>query len=443
MNPDKHDLDPGYGARTIFIGERHEAFQHIRIWQAGARSGRAAPMKILFYLPVVTPWWFEAIVVPMLRTLHNGAEPVELHVMVAPLWRNTGLEAEHLLLAGDLTAVHWHVIDEGEPDQFRLAGAEVPGLLDLVAAIDADLTLARSADFAISRQFPGVVRYIMEGGAPPFACDPRWVVIEEHPFTAAAVPIHAIALADACAERLRPGRELVEQCAPAGTRSALRGRLDLPDDRPVIAVPLLYEHEENYFARHAAFPNGPALIEHLLAELGDTAVLAVADHPLNRMYADQPQHRLYVDRRDLDACLARHAGHVVDCTGPRATQTLAICADAMIADISKSWMLAAFHGMSLIDIAPQPAADWLRAVRGLAGLPAALTAGELAPPDRAVAQRWFGWHLGGRFVAPAELTFDRLLRCLEQRPNEADIAGNLAMVLANQRNALARQDEAA
>ena len=108
-------------------------------------------MRILFYLPIVTPWWFENIVVPMLRALRGGERaPAELHVMIAPMWRGTGIEAGHLAAAADLADVHWHVVDEGEPDQFRLAGGEVPGLLDRVAAIAPDLTLARSADVAIA-----------------------------------------------------------------------------------------------------------------------------------------------------------------------------------------------------------------------------------------------------------------------------------------------------
>jgi hypothetical protein len=376
-------------------------------------------MKILFYLPVVTPWWFEAIVVPMLRTLQAGPAAVELHVMVAPLWRNTGIRGEHLAQAADLTEVQWHVIDEGAPDRFRLAGADVPGLLDLVAAIDPDVTLARSADFAIARQFPGIVRFIMEAGAPPFASDPSWIILEEEPFVQADLPAGAASLADDCVEYLRPAWDLAVRHAPCGTRAVLRGAMGLPVDRTLLAVPLHYEHEENFFLRHAAFPDGVAMIEGLLAALDDEAALAITDHPLNHMH---------VGRRTLDECLSRHAGRVIECTGPRATERLALCADAMVADLSKSWSLAAFHGLPLIDIGGRMRAGWIGAVPGLP----TFAARDLIEPDPAGTRRWFGWHLGTRIIDPGMLSLDRLQRTIDQRPSDADIAGNVAMVTAHQ-----------
>ncbi len=102
-------------------------------------------MKILFYLPVVTPWWFTEMMTPLMRALHGAAE---LHVMVAPIWRNTGIGGEHLLRRADLDRIQWHIIDEENPELFRRNGTAVPGLLDLVDTIGPDLTIARSADFA-------------------------------------------------------------------------------------------------------------------------------------------------------------------------------------------------------------------------------------------------------------------------------------------------------
>ena len=49
--------------------------------------------RVLFYLPVVTPWWFDNIVVHLIRAL---GETTEVHVMVPRLWRNTGLGFEQL-----------------------------------------------------------------------------------------------------------------------------------------------------------------------------------------------------------------------------------------------------------------------------------------------------------------------------------------------------------
>lgn len=361
-------------------------------------------MKILFYLPVVTPWWFEAIIAPMLRALHGGS--TELHVMVAPSWRNTGLDGADLIQAADLDRIHWHIVDQGEPDLFRTDGAAVPDLLDRVAAIAPDVTLARSADFAIAHHFPGVVRFIMEAGAPPFAADPSWVILDERPFLQSNLPAGETALADICAEALAATSELVTRHAPQVARAAL----GLPADRKVLAVPLHYEHEENYFLAHAAYPTGVAMIEGLLASADDDTVLAVSDHPLNR---------LYVDRSALTACLARHAGRVVDCTAvPRATEVLVRCTEAMVVDLSKCWTLAAFHGQPILDIGGHLQADWLR--------------NRFTRPDPAAARRWFGWHWGTRMIAPTDLTPDRLERILARRPSDGDVAGNLARVIARQ-----------
>lgn len=377
-------------------------------------------MKVLFYLPVVTPWWFQTIIVPMLRTLQNDGAAVELHVMVAPLWRNTGIEAEHLGAAADLTSVHWHIIDEGEPEQFRLNGAQVPGLLDLVAEIAPDVTLARSADLAIVRNFPGAVRFIMEAGAAPFASDLRWVILEERPIAHSALPAKAISLADDCARLLQPAWSRAERNGPAPARSALRRQLGLADDRKVLAVPLQYEHEENFFLSLAAFPSGIATIEALLAATGDDVALAITDHPLNRVHTDREATKAY---------LAQRASRVFDCTGQFDTRSLALAADAMVVDLSKSWSLAAFHGQPIVDIARRPMASWLRAVRGLDALPAALAAGPLDRADPADARRWFGWHYGARIIDPDHLTPDRLERAIRLEPSAADITRNVAMVL--------------
>ncbi len=44
-------------------------------------------MHVLFYLPVVTPWWFDNIVAPLIRA---AASDARVSVLVPPLWRGTG-----------------------------------------------------------------------------------------------------------------------------------------------------------------------------------------------------------------------------------------------------------------------------------------------------------------------------------------------------------------
>jgi hypothetical protein len=124
-------------------------------------------MKILFHLSAVTPWWFETVIAPMLRALHDEAE---LHVIVGPLWQNTALETEHVEPLADLERINWHIVCADDPHRFRMDGQSVDGLLDLAESIAPDITIARSADRVTPGLFPGAVLYITEPGAEPGQC---------------------------------------------------------------------------------------------------------------------------------------------------------------------------------------------------------------------------------------------------------------------------------
>jgi hypothetical protein len=374
-------------------------------------------MRLLFYLPAVTNWWFEHIIVPTMRRLHETPS-VELHVMIAPIWRGTGVDGDSLWAARDLDRVHWHIIDDADPDLFLDTGHAVPGLLDLVAQIDPALTLARSADFATPRRFPGVVRYIMEGDASPFVDRQRRLVIESTPFFHGAMTTDAT-LAERCARLMQPSWDLVQAGAMTDRRDELRAQLVLPLDRRVVALPLLYEHTENLFLRHAAFPTGIAAIEAVISALPEDTVLAVTDHPLNLRF---------VDRSALNACIARHADRIVLCRQPNATEMLAASADAMIVDLSKSWSVAAYYGTPIVHVGTLPLADWLRPLRGLNTLRAALSADALTTSDPASARRWFGWHFAARSFYPGTLDLDQLLRKVDEQISDAEIAENLAVL---------------
>ena len=65
--------------------------------------------KILFYLPVVTPWWFDTIVAPMIAKL--GAE-AEIHVLAPEFWRNTGIGPNQLHTCASMPDIHWHIVED-------------------------------------------------------------------------------------------------------------------------------------------------------------------------------------------------------------------------------------------------------------------------------------------------------------------------------------------
>ena len=126
-------------------------------------SGRA--LRTVFYLPVVTPWWFTHIVIRLIRVM---ARDHEVHVLVPPLWRNTGIGPEQIDLIAELPHVFWHVLDGPDHTNLRGDAAQPDDLFALIDHINPDVTLCRSADIVSPQRFPGTVRYIMEAAAPPF-----------------------------------------------------------------------------------------------------------------------------------------------------------------------------------------------------------------------------------------------------------------------------------
>jgi len=382
-------------------------------------------MKILFYLPVVTPWWFTELLTPLIRSLHGDAE---LHVMVAPIWRNTGIEGDHLAPLADLDGIHWHVIDHEDPDLFRRDGAAVPGLLDLVHEIAPDLTIARSADFTTPMQFPGLVRYLMEGWLPPFAITSLSLMLEPQPFRLGVMPEGSDALIDACTDALGD-----LWSAPAAIRTPIlrqdwRTALGLPAQRPILAVPLAYEHEECYFQETSAFPRGLDLLLNLLNSIDPQVFLAVTDHPLNRKY---------VDRSDIAALIAevpeRAALCVLDDVPGGPTGILAVRGDAMLVEQGKSWATAAYCGTPMLHFGNSDTAGWLNCAEldFASGTP--WSPETLRKPDMDAARRFFSWHFGTRVFDPGNVSLDRLIAHVNGTTGADVIDANMAVLRDNYR----------
>jgi len=380
-------------------------------------------MKVLFYLPVITPWWFVHIITPVLRALDGDGAVAQVHVIVAPLWRGTGITPQHWQPLAGLIKLRLHLIDVAwgvtACADFREDGARISGLVDLIDTIAPDLTLVRSADLATPARFAGCTRFITEAAAGPFVTDPRWIVLEHRPFQHGHRPDGPLAMVDGCADA-------VVQMAPPAPQSGIadtRAALGLPIDRPVLAVPLHYEHEENFYLRHAASGPAPGLIARLLDHFDARVLLAITDHPLNR---------LHVDRGDLYRMLDALGDRVQLCTQDDATARLARCADAMVCDLSKCWSLAAWYGTPIMHLGHWPMADWVHALPGLSACPPLPRRADLPAADPAECRRWFGWHLGTRLLRPDHCDLAMLLRLADGTPDEADIAANLAALRAAQ-----------
>jgi hypothetical protein len=362
-------------------------------------------MKILFYLPVTTPWWFGELIAPMIRTVAAAAE---VHVMIAPRWRNTGIDAEHLAPLADLDGIQWHIIDEDNPETFRTNGASVPGLLDLIHQIAPDLTLARSADVRTPAQFPGTVRYIMEGAPPPFEILPLRILVEERPFSLGILPTGSELVAERCMAAFADIWAGSEHFRHPPLERTWRTSFGLPLERPILAVPLPYEHEENYFLMSAGFSKAVDLIRHLLRTLDNDIFLAITDHPLNRRHVDRQDVNQLILKNHERAALCQLDGVASSFAGG-ATGVLAVRADAVLIDQSKSWSLAAHAGTPMVHVGSSSVADWLNAKELTSTNWRKYAPEKLRAPDAIAAQRYFCWHLGARVFDPHRLTLERLL----------------------------------
>ena len=348
-------------------------------------------MRILFYLPVVTPWWFDHIVAPLIDRL---AVEAELHVMVPPLWCGTGIGPEQLAGLADPDRIQWHILDGEDHPRLRTGGERFDDLVALVHALDPAITLCRSADLETPSRFPGRILHMMEAAFPPFPTRDDWLVLREHPFDHGVMP----ALGTGDTESLEAGfgpiwaavsRRLAAQMQSVSLREAE------DDGRILVSLPLEYEHEENFFGRRRPHADNAALVSALAEQVGDDVVLAVTDHPLNL---------LHCDRTALDAAVARHAGRVRMMTPRRGqdrpTTAVVGASDGMIVHNSKAISIAGYFGKPILRQSEHPTGAWLEAYKELGGFLDALRGGAPRRPSEAAAKSFFAFHAANALIDP-------------------------------------------
>ncbi|OBX18604.1 hypothetical protein A9995_11655 [Erythrobacter sp. QSSC1-22B] len=353
-------------------------------------------MKILFYLPVITPWWFDHIVEPIIRCM---ASSHEVHVLVPVPWRGTGIGNRELAACADLPQIAWHIADDENHPTMRTDAVERAGIVEFVRNLAPDYVLSRSADCNTVREFPGVVRYMAEGGASPLSFPPSWIVLQEQPFDHGLLPDLGTAewaeldrliapVWNSLACLAEPSREM---------RNTFQKWAALPTDRPILALPLEYEHQENFFTKHriGAVPNH-RLIAELAASIDDSFFLAITNHPLNE------QH---VDNSALEAEVALHGSRMkllprTDPTGQNTTMLLARDADGMMVGDSKVYSAAAFFGTPMLRRSRFKTGEWLNAYADLASFLPAVAQGSAIAADRGDARRWFAFHIANSLLDP-------------------------------------------
>jgi hypothetical protein len=364
-------------------------------------------MRILFYLPVITPWWFARIVKPMMALL---ADEHEIHVLAPPPWRNTGIGKTELDLCADLTGVRWHIVRGDGHTSLRTRPDEREGIVAFVQSLAPDYVLCRSADLDTVRAFPGIVRHITEGAADPLALAPDCFRFTDCPFDHGLLPDLTPDESDALDAMIDPFWRSMQRSRtldPA-QQAYLRDWANLPTDRPILFLPLEYEHEENFYTMHrvGAVPNA-AFVEELARRLDGRVFLALTNHPLND---------LYVDNSALRKTVRAHRGDMRLLPGktPIATRTssyLMGCADGVILGDTKVYSSAGFHGTPMLRLSRFRTGDWLNAAADLETFVDHIADGAAAAPDAASARTWFAFHTANDLVDPCDpgLTADDLL----------------------------------
>jgi hypothetical protein len=348
-------------------------------------------MRILFYLPVVTPWWFENIVAPLIDRL---AVQAEVHVMVPPLWRGTGIAPEQPCRVAAADRIGWHILDGEDHPRLRTGGDRFDDLIDLVHGIDPELCLCRSADLDTPRRFPGIVRYLMEADFPPFPSRVHWLVLREHPFDHCVMP----QLDPAEKRDLHAGFEEIwsavgRNIADQAPDAELRGPGGAGPGELIVSLPLEYEHEENFFEIHRPYADNAALVSALAEIVDDDVLLAVTDHPLNLVHCD---------RTALEAAIARYPDRLrmVVPTWRRDRPTLRVirASDGLIVSNSKVISIGAFFGKPVLRMSDHESGHWLNAYSDLSAFLGALRAGTPSLPSQEQAKTFFAFHAANNLI---------------------------------------------
>lgn len=368
--------------------------------------------RILFYLPMVTNWWFVHIVEPMLRRL---AERHEVHVLAPAPWRGTGLGPEELARCADLSELRWYIMDGPDHPSTRTVPEDAEGLVAFVHSLAPDVVLCRTADYETTRHFPGTVRLLMEGRFEPFAPPPRWILLADRPHDHGLLAEMTAAQADRLRAMIAPAWDRLQRdLAPAADdRSTLFGRLGIPEERPLLLLPLECETEDNFFAMHrlGTRPNA-ALVRELSTLLGERCTLAVTNHPLNDAHVDAAPLIAAVADCDNVVLLPPRVGL------QSATLAMARHADGMLVGDSKTFALAAFFGVPMHRHSRFDSGAWLNAYAALEPFVADILAGTARRPVPEAAQLWFAQYLLNDAFDPLDPADDLLARLA--RPFDPD-----------------------
>jgi hypothetical protein len=371
-------------------------------------------VRVLFYLPMITDWFFDDVVGPLIRLAAGSAE---VHVAVPLPWCGTGLSERQLAYCADLPDIRWHVLDGDDHSSLRSRPQSPEDLIAFVREIDPDYTFCRSADVATPAAFPGAVRFLMEAAIPPFAPRPgapagRVQLNGPNMFDRGFIPSLADEERALLSELARTASAGLRERYRTRDRAAYCAEAGLPADRKIIALPLDCEGAVNFFTTlNREVRSNARLVAELVAGIDEEFVLAVTQHPLNARLAREADRPLEPIAPVLAA--AGDRVRLVEATfgSESATAALIQHADGMIACDSKAIGYAAFFGTPLLRLSRFASADWMNVYRDPAAFQSAIASGSARKPDPDSAMAWLAFHYANDVFAAHDpaLTFAGLI----------------------------------
>lgn len=382
-------------------------------------------MRVLFYLPVVTPWWFEAIIVPLVEKLTSEAV---VHILAPIFWQGTGVGQAQYDLCAHLPQVMWHVVTNEDHRSMRVGATQRSAIVEFVRSLDPDVVLCRAADFETTKDFSGRVLHITEGAADPLVLPIDVVHFADAPFSHGVMPPLDEGLAARLDSLIAPYWDAFAnpRVTQANVQSDFRKWANLPDDRPVLFLPLEYEHEENFYSanRIGPVPN-VKLVEEVLHRLDGRAFLAMTNHPLNALHIDNSALHAFVESHSHDVALL--PGDTP--ARMRTTELLIRASDGVFLGDSKTFSLAGFCGTPILRQSRFQTGAWLNASDDLEAFVTSLTNGTASTPDREKARLWFAYHVANNLVWPKDdrLTGRALIERFVSPINPANWEANLSV----------------
>ena len=355
-------------------------------------------MQVLFYLPVVTPWWFERIVIPLMEKL---TVDYEVHILAPIFWQGTGFGQDQYDLCEHLPHIKWHIVNDSDHRSMRTDAVQKEQIIEFVRALNPDFVLCRSADLEITKRFPGIVRHLTEGGADPLLLPVGAVHLSEAPFDHGLIPPLSNEHRAKLSALIEPywSTLIASPLDDLDTHQTFRNWARLPTDRPTLFLPLEYEHKENFFIQHrvGSTPNA-ALVQEVIEQIDGRAFLALTNHPLNELYVDNSELEKVIEAHPLAARLL--PGESLD--GVRTTPLVMRAANGLLLGNSKCYSLAGLYGTPIMRHSHFRTGEWLNARSDLDTFITAICRGEATRPDKETARVWFAFHVANNLVWPVD-----------------------------------------